>query len=528
MSRIQFRATCTLACLFLAGVRSVWAGCTTITFDDLSAGTVVTNQYPGVTFSGWNPEGDPAVDPVIYNPNGSTTSEPQCLSASGSVDFSHEFIRIDFDRDQTEVTFTLGVRTGCTETDRVAVRYYEYVNNAYTYRGTFTPYVNGTLPNERVLVFVRVTRPNNQLFRRIEIEGNLAYGCGDRYELIDDLSFDIDTTAPVADITSPDPLGCVCNGSDVIGSAYDPDGGITNYRLERKAPSASTWTLIRSSSTEVVNGTLATWTTSATSGWYTLRLKVTNECDLTAEDETVVWLDKSFDDVELRAPAAGAILGGTVCADGTAWDHCGGTFTLEHRPVAGAFAPFNPIYPPWIRNDPLGSWNTLVGTPDGAYEVRLAATDDCSNTASSPVVPVTIDNTAPVAVISQPSPCTAADGVITVRGTASDANLQNWTLYYTGGAAAGWVQLATGNASVVNGVLKEWNVSALLACCYTLRLVATDQANVNCTGLPHQTEYLVSLDIGAPEPCEGDVDGDGDVDLADLSELLSVYGSQCP
>jgi hypothetical protein len=27
---------------------------------------------------------------------------------------------------------------------------------------------------------------------------------------------------------------------------------------------------------------------------------------------------------------------------------------------------------------------------------------------------------------------------------------------------------------------------------------------------------------------DGDLDGDGDVDLADLAELLSVYGVTCP
>ncbi len=30
------------------------------------------------------------------------------------------------------------------------------------------------------------------------------------------------------------------------------------------------------------------------------------------------------------------------------------------------------------------------------------------------------------------------------------------------------------------------------------------------------------------EPEDGDLDGDGDVDLADLAALLAVYGTTCP
>jgi hypothetical protein len=32
----------------------------------------------------------------------------------------------------------------------------------------------------------------------------------------------------------------------------------------------------------------------------------------------------------------------------------------------------------------------------------------------------------------------------------------------------------------------------------------------------------------APEVCVGDLDGDGEVGLADLTALLSAYGTTCP
>src|SRR5262245_55025604 len=100
------------------------AQCTTIDFDDLPVGTIITTDYDGVTISGRDTDGTSGVSPRIYNPSGTTTSEPQCLSAQGDGlgEFSPEFIRFDFDRDQTLVTFSLGVRIGCVASDVVTVR----------------------------------------------------------------------------------------------------------------------------------------------------------------------------------------------------------------------------------------------------------------------------------------------------------------------------------------------------------------------------------------------------------------------
>ncbi len=514
-----------------AAVEPARAQCTTINFDDLPVGTVITNQYPGVTFSGRDTDGTSGVNPIIYNPNGSTSSEPQCLSAFGDGfnEFSPEFLRLDFAQDQTEVTFVLGVRTGCSETDTVAVRYYEYSGGSYILRGTFNPYVNGTLPNERVLVFVRVTRPNNATFRRIEIEAGAGGICAERYELIDDLSFDIDTTAPVASIDAP--AGCLCNPTSVTGSAYDPDGSITNWQLHRRqleTPGA-TWVLIRQTSTEIIDGELGPWNTSGPDGRYTLRLRVTNSCGTLTEAFMDVYMDKAFNSLTLRCPTAGAILGGTVCFDGTVWDHCGGDFTVEKRAVGGAFAPVDSINPPWIITDPLGSWNTRAATPDGNYEVRVTGTDDCGNSAASPIVPVVIDNTAPVAAITSPANCAAVSGVVPIVGLVNDAHLQSWTLYYTGGAAHGWVPVPGGSGGAnINGVLANWDTSGLEPCCYTLRLVATDQSSLDCGPWTNQTEFLVSVDVGEAPSCPGDLNGDGFIDLDDLSIMLIAFGSACP
>jgi hypothetical protein len=72
-----------LLCILADIVPEARAECPTIDFDGLPVGTVVTTQYAGVRFSGRDPDGTSGVNPIVYNPSGGTTSEPQCLSARG-------------------------------------------------------------------------------------------------------------------------------------------------------------------------------------------------------------------------------------------------------------------------------------------------------------------------------------------------------------------------------------------------------------------------------------------------------------
>ncbi|MBI5864696.1 MAG: hypothetical protein HZB38_09340 [Planctomycetes bacterium] len=529
MRSLNYLSSLLASVLVAAGGLRAAAQCRTIDFENLAVGTVVTTQYSGVTISGRNTNGTVGVSPIIYAPAGGTTSGTRCLSAFGDGinEFSPEFLRFQFARDQTSVTFNLGVRVGCLASDTVTVRIYSLDAGVYTLRRTMPIPVNGTLASPRVLVFVRAERTTGDVFRRIEVEGGNP--CAERYELVDDLSFDIDTTAPTAVIDQP--AACLCNGTSITGSAYDPDGGITSWQLHRRKRGEPNWVLVRSSTTEVINGELGPWTTSGGDGEYTLRLRVTNECDLLTESFIDVYMDRALNTLSVRSPAANAILGGSLCADGSAWDNCGGDFTVEHRPAGGAvWSVFDSVNPPWVLNDPLGSWNTRVGTPDGNYEVRVTATDDCGNTAASANIPVIVDNSPPVVGITSPLNCAAANGVVQINGIVNDAHLRDWALYYTGGDTHTWVPVPGGSgAANIAGVLANWDTTNLRPCCYTLRLIARDWAVVDCGATQgNQSEFLVSVDVGAGADCPADLNGDGQVDITDLALFLSAFGSICP
>lgn len=175
----------------------------------------------------------------------------------------------------------------------------------------------------------------------------------------------------VAAITAPGDFACICGTTPIIGSAYEVNGLIGSYQLKCRDTSGGGWSVIADvANSPVIDGVLAQWDTSTfPQGYYVLRLTVTNVCGQDAVDERVVWVDGQFDSTVLRAPATGQIVGGTVCLDGTAWDHCGGAFELYYRPLSGAYVQIGSTQNSWVVNDPLGSWNTRSGVPDGEYEL---------------------------------------------------------------------------------------------------------------------------------------------------------------
>jgi len=342
-----------------------------------------------------------------------------------------------------------------------------------------------------------------------------------------------DVTPPTVAISSPARLGCACNGLSVVGTVNDVDGGLSDYRLEYAADGSSTWSPIASGSSAIINGVLGTWNTAGLAqGYYTLRLTATNACGLSNSAVQTVWVDNRVDTLDFRSPSHGDTVGWLVCFDGTVFDSwCFDSYTAKFRPVfTSAFSPVDPsspVYSSTVANDPFARWDTVgLGIPDGDFELQVSASTACENGASVTRV-VTVDNTPPTAVITSPINCAYLDGIVSVFGTADDAHLTSWTLQYTGGGTNTWTTIATGQSPVVNNLLGEWDTSALPSCAYTLRLVVTDGAVLNCNGaISHRAEHTVSVNVGF---CgDFDTDDDGDVDLFDYAAFETEFNGPQP
>ncbi len=340
-----------------------------------------------------------------------------------------------------------------------------------------------------------------------------------------------DKTPPVAELTDPRPMACVCDPVEIFGTATDDN--FDRYRLEYRAVTNPVWTTITMSTTPVLADLLGVWnTTGLAQGRYLIRLTVQDACGHTETAVNFVWLSTRFDNLTVREPDPGEVVSGNVCIDGTVWDSfCFNDYTVDYQP-AGALLwspvdPAQPVYTSTVVNDPFAHWNTVgLGIPDGAYTLLVAATDDCGNSASE-LVDVIVDNTPPVALISDPTPCSYVEGIVVVTGTANDANMSHWVLQYTGGDSSEWVTISSSEAPVINGVLGEWDTSLLRSCAYTLRLVVWDTATLNCNHTSHhRSEYEVSVNVGA---CgDFDTDDDGDVDLFDYHWFEKAFTGALP
>ncbi len=493
----------------------------TVDFEDLAVGTVVTTQYDGVTFSALPQScgGAPPVNVVIVNPEGGTASGTRGLSlTTGCPDFSPDYLRMVFDDLQREVTFTLGDYAGGT----MQVK-------SYRDNGTLIATQNIVLEGDNPIGCFRLVRVGSASgpyeIRRIQIDNTL-----DLFEVIDDLTFDSDTTPPTASITSPAYRACGCGTITVRGIACDDDGDYGFDKLEYMPVAGGAWVQIGTYSSPVcVEGNLYTWNTAAIAdGEYFLLLTVENANGLQAQDLTVVYVDKTQPGVTLTTPTNGAIVGGTVCFHGTVTDRCFDHFTVDYRPAGGgAWQPVDaPQYNSQIYNPvTFATWNTTL-VADGSYELRVVAYDSCNNTRTVSVT-VTVDNTDPVATLTAPLACKHLTGGIEIRGSATDLHFGQWTLHYVGGAASDWQPIANGGAPVNNGLFVNWNTAGLQRCAYTIRLVVTDTAQENCCGgQPNRREFYRSISLGPL----GDINCDGVVDFNDINPFVDCLagGCDCP
>jgi len=324
-------------------------------------------------------------------------------------------------------------------------------------------------------------------------------------------------------IDDPDPFECVCNTVQITGTANG--ASFSSYTLEYSASGGDPWTEIASSSTPVTNGVLAAWDASMiTEGFYILRLTVQTAQGYAETSSRVVFFNGQFNPIDLRSPEDGNIYGGTVCFDGTVHDECFTRYQINRLTDTGPVPvdPANPNYFSPVINDPLGAWDSTT-VPDGVHAVEVVGYNTCGDT-DRVVREIIIDNTLPVVEFRTPLPCTSACDEITVTGTILDENLESWVLQYSGGGASNWTTIATGTNQVDNGFIASWDVSSLQDCCYALRLIAVDKADVNCGSARNRTEAVTTLYVGNPL----DFDGDGVIGSADLGALLAGWGPACP
>ncbi len=354
---------------------------------------------------------------------------------------------------------------------------------------------------------------------------------------------------PVARIDSPSAFGlsgsCVClAGSDITGVADVPGGVFESFRLEyRPVSSPTAWTTIVNSMDSVPEpgGVLGTMSVGGLGeGLYLIRLSVESASGLKSTAEQVVWVSTDYDSLDWILArgniAAGDvssadIVGGTACVFGTANDNnCAPDEYIVEFSEAGTedwmiVDPNFASYPGGRINELLADWNT-AGVDDGAYDLRVTASNGCGDMKTVRRDAILIDNTAPIALIDSPLNCDPFNpaGSIDIVGTAFDENIGGWSLAYTGGDTNTWIPIASGVSNVTEGVIAPWDISSLRPCAYTIRLRVSDKAVVNCNS-GRVTEFYTSINIG----CRADLAPPYNVlNFDDVLLFLTEFGAGCP
>ena len=122
-------------------------------------------------------------------------------------------------------------------------------------------------------------------------------------------------------------------------------------------------------------------------------------------------------------------------------------------------------------------WNTL-GVPGGTYTLQSLVTDEAGNTAYSPGITITVDNTPPTTAVLIPSNGAAVSGTSAVLDATASASygvdIAEVQFVLTGGA---FNRSVIGTAiPTLYGYLDDWNTTSVPGGTYTLQSLATDAA----------------------------------------------------
>ncbi len=122
-------------------------------------------------------------------------------------------------------------------------------------------------------------------------------------------------------------------------------------------------------------------------------------------------------------------------------------------------------------------WNT-TGVPGGTYTLQSLVTDEDGNTAYSPGITITVDNTPPTTAVLIPSNGTAVSGTSAVLDATASASygvdIAKVQFVLTGGAFS---RSVIGTAvPTLYGYLYGWNTTSVPGGTYTLQSLATDAA----------------------------------------------------
>ena len=326
----------------------------------------------------------------------------------------------------------------------------------------------------------------------------------------------VDNTKPTASITPPNENWVDGGKIKIIGKATDIN--FKEYEVDYgRGTGPGEWRPIAISEDErhtehKDDGLLVSeWNTEGIEdGEYTLRLTVTDKANLQATVTQLITLDNqpaeaeilsfsfkslSLGKVDLPSSKDDIVVTGTVDINGTASDE---NFDKYEIYIARGGLSANddswgsPIHTDTspVKQGVLYRWDT-TSNKDGEYSIKLIAYDKTKQEPSKSVVKVKVDNTNPTAEMLSPRDNDQVGNVVTLEGTATDANFKEYIIEYGEGAHPTiWTEAsedARRTTSVTEGKLVDWLPGDKTGI-FTLRLTVKDKVN-------HTSHAEVTVDV---------------------------------
>ena len=145
------------------------------------------------------------------------------------------------------------------------------------------------------------------------------------------------------------------------------------------------------------------------------------------------------------------------------------------------------------------NWNTET-VNDGRFFLTAKAWDVAGNSAVSDSVNITVDNTPPTSIITNPLANQSIAGIYDIEGTADDANFKQYTLEYGMGIEpTEWYVIVNSNTEVREEILESWDTTAVSNGAYTIRLVTEDEAgNVLSFSVIVNVKNVIAISLTSP------------------------------
>lgn len=261
------------------------------------------------------------------------------------------------------------------------------------------------------------------------------------------ISVIVDNTEPELSIISPESGTFVAGSVSVRFSVFDTNLLSVTYSVNGGAPVDITG-----------EASFAIDTTTLTDGTHAIAVTATDKAGNSVTETLALVVDNTLPSVSITAPADGDHLKDAVIVNVTGND---ANLDRTELYISGE------LVQTWTTGGTQTyGWDTSAYT-DGSYTITLAVYDKAGNLATTEIT-VTVDNTAPIAEIREPTGAAYLKGTYEIAVYGHDTNLDLMELYIDGDLVEIWTVGATQTYT--------WDTTTLTDGDHTIKLVVYDKA----------------------------------------------------